>query len=143
MKTLSRARFPVAGLLFALAGLAGSLTLAGCYETSGSGRVSVGATGVIGEDDYVYYPGSEVYYSPTHRYYYYRDGNAWVHRPQPPKVWAHNAPSVNVHFKDNPERHHSDTVRQYPHNWHPPAKPSNDHHDRDDHGGSDRNEHKP
>jgi len=134
MKTLFRMRVPIAGLLLALAGAALGLTLAGCYASSGSGHVSVAASGVIGEDDYVYYPGSEVYYSPSHRYYYYHDGSSWVHRSEPPKVWVHDAPSVNIHLKDSPERHHSETVKKYPRNWHP----KDENHDHDD-----RNEHRP
>ncbi len=138
MKTSSHPRFPVAGLLLALAGSALGLALAGCYEPTG--RVHASSTVVIGEDDYVYYPGSEVYYSPRHQYYYYRDGSAWVHRPQPPKVWVHDAPSVTVHLKDRPEQHHPDIVKQYPHNWHPAAKPANEHKDHDD---RDDRDHKP
>jgi hypothetical protein len=144
MKTSSLARFPAAGLLLILAGSALSLTLAGCYEPAG--RVNVSAAAVIGEDDYVYYPGSEVYYSPRLHYYYYREGGAWVHRPQPPKVWVHDAPSVNIHLKERPEQHHPDIVKQYPHNWHPPVKPSDEHHDHDDkndHDDHDHNEHRP
>lgn len=145
MKTSSPARVSATGLLFAVAGSALGLALAGCYEPGQSGHVSVSATAVIGEDDYVYYPGSEVYYSPRQQYYYYRDGGAWVHRPQPPKVWVHDAPSVKVHLKDKPEQHHPDIVKQYPHNWHPPApaKPSNkDHDDHNDRDDRDRNDHK-
>jgi hypothetical protein len=139
MKTPFEIRFPAPGLLLALAGSAlGLLTLAGCYEPSRPAHGSVAASAVIGADDYVYYPGSEVYYSPAHRYYYYRDGSAWVHRPEPPRVWVHDAPSVNLHFQDSPERYHRETVKKYPHTWHPSPKDHHDHDDRDD-----RNEHRP
>ncbi len=132
--------------LLALAAAAASFWLSGCYQPT-SGHVSVAATEVIGADDYVYYPGSEVYYSPAHRYYMYYDRGAWVHRPEPPQVWAREAPSVTIHLKDSPEHHHPEVVRQYPRNWRPPAKspPGKDHHDdkndhddRDDHESRDR-----
>jgi hypothetical protein len=120
--------------LFALAATV-SFWLGGCYEQT-SGHVSVVATGVIGADDYVYYPGSEVYYSPAHRYYMYYDRGAWVHRPEPPHVWVREAPSVTIHLQDSPERHHPEVIRQYPHNWRPPAKTppgkEKEHHDHDD-----------
>src|SRR5678815_48512 len=35
------------------------------------------------QDDYVYYPGYEVYYSSNRRQYTYRDGGSWVSRPTP------------------------------------------------------------
>ena len=41
--------------------------------------------GVV-QDDYVYYPQYEVYYSSSRHQYGYRDGNAWVWRPEPPHV---------------------------------------------------------
>ena len=43
-------------------------------------------TSVLLEDDYVYYPEYEVYYSNQRRQYIYRDGRAWVTRPAPPRV---------------------------------------------------------
>ena len=38
---------------------------------------------VVVEDDYVYYPSYEVYYSSRRHQYAYRDGGAWVSRPAP------------------------------------------------------------
>ena len=143
MKTSSRLSFGVAGLLVGLSGGCLGLLLAGCQEPA-SGHVHVAATAVIMSDDYIYYPGSEVYYSPTHLYYYYRDGGVWVQRPQPPKVWVHDAPSVTIHLQDKPERHHPETVKQYPRDWHPAAKPSKDkeHHDNRDHDDREQHEQK-
>ncbi len=104
--------------------------LLGACVASGPGY-SGSATAVIGEDDYDYYPGSEVYYSPAHRYYYYRDGSAWVHRTDPPRAWARGNPSVRIHLHDAPERHHTDIVKQYPHTWRPGPDVHHDDHDRD------------
>ncbi len=124
-----------------LATAASALILGGCVSSGPGPSYSGQATAVIGEDDYMYYPGSEVYYSPAHRYYYYRDGGAWVHRPEPPRAWVRDSVSVNVHLHDAPERNHPAIVKQYPHNWHAPDKDHDGHdarHDRDDH---DRDRH--
>ena len=75
---------------------------------------------VIVEDDYVYYPGYEVYYSSNRHQYVYRDGRNWVTRPAPPRVQLDvflASPSVRVDFRDAPERHHAEMVRRYPRNW--------------------------
>src|SRR4051812_25838177 len=71
MKTFFHVRFSASSLVLVLGLAAVTSGLTGCYGPS-SGHVSVATSGVIGEDDYVYYPNSEVYYSPSHRYYYYR-----------------------------------------------------------------------
>ena len=79
---------------------------------------------VVYVNDYVYYPGYEVYYSSSRRQYTYRDGRSWVSRPAPPRVSAEilfAAPSVRLDFHDSPSRHHSTVVRQYPKHWAPPA----------------------
>jgi hypothetical protein len=76
------------------------------------------------QDDYVYYPGYQVYYSNSRRQYRYQEGHSWVWRPSPPRVSAEvlfAAPSVRVDFHDAPERHHATVVRQYPKNWAPPG----------------------
>jgi len=80
------------------------------------------------QDDYVYYPGYEVYYSSSRRQYTYRDGRSWVSRPKPPRVSVDvlvASPSVRVHFHDSPSRHHDRVVRQYPRHWAPPGSNSN------------------
>ena len=102
--------------------------LFGCVSGPGRSSVRVHAssgythTGVIMEDDYVYYPGYEVYYSSNRRSYVYRDGRNWVTRPAPPRVAIEvllASPSLRVDFRDSPERHHADMVKRYPRNWRP------------------------
>ena len=44
------------------------------------------------QDDYVYYPGYQVYYSGRTHQYIYQDGRSWVTRNGPPRV------SVDVLF---------------------------------------------
>lgn len=123
-KTL-RAIGPIAIILGA-----GALTLfPSCAGTSGGVYASSGPAPVW-DEDYVYYPGYETYYSRNHNFYYYRDHDRWVRNANPPRQWANNAPSVHVDFRDAPDRHHADVVKHYPRNWHPQATPP-DH--RDDH----------
>ena len=79
-------------------------------------------TGMAVQDDYVYYPGYEVYYSSNRRQYTYRDGGSWVSRPTPPRVSVDvlfASPSVRLDFHDSPARHHARVVRQYPRHWVP------------------------
>ena len=128
---------------FILLGAAvGALLLAGCATSSPPPRpVARTSAVIIGEDDYDYYPGYEVYYSRTHNYYYYRDGSSWVRRNDPPRNWVRGSSSVHVHFNDEPDRHHAEIVRQYPRNWRAPDRDHDGHdarHDRDDH---DRDKH--
>jgi hypothetical protein len=91
------------------------------------------------QNDYVYYPGYEVYYSNSRRQYTYRDGRSWVSRPAPPRVSVDvlvASPSVRLDFHDAPSRHHSKIVRQYPKHWTPPgAGPSRGPGNRDDQDG--------
>jgi hypothetical protein len=73
-------------------------------------------------DDYVYYPGYQVYYSSNRRQYVYQDGNSWVTRPTPPRVSVDvlfASPSVKLDFHDAPAIHHERVVRQYPQHWAP------------------------
>jgi len=75
-------------------------------------------------DDYVYYPGYQVYYSSNRRQYIYRDGRSWVSRPAPPRVSVEvlfASPSVRLDFHDSPSLHHATVVRQYPKHWAPPG----------------------
>jgi hypothetical protein len=99
------------------------------------------------QDDYVYYPNYEVYYSSNHHQYRYRDGNAWVTRSAPPHVAVNvlfASPSVRMDFHDTPDRHHDTVVRSYPKNWSPPGKGregNDDHNDdkkADDKKGDDK-----
>jgi hypothetical protein len=119
-------------------------TLTGCV-----GYVEGPRTGVYAEpqvfvmqDDYVYYPQYECYYSVSRHQYAYRDGNAWVARPAPRGVSVNvlqSSPAVKMDFHDSPAQHHAIVVKQYPKNWKPSVsnqgqkeQPKNDQHD--DHG---------
>ncbi len=79
---------------------------------------------VVVEDNYVYYPGYEVYYNSYRHQYYYRDGRAWVTRSAPPHISAEvlfASPSVRLDFHDSPANHHAVIVKQYPKRWAPPG----------------------
>src|SRR5512140_2198848 len=81
-------------------------------------------TRVMVQDNYVYYPSYQVYYSGNTRQYVYQDGRSWVSRPAPPRVSANvlfASPSVRLDFHDFPASHHATVVRQYPKNWAPPG----------------------
>jgi hypothetical protein len=83
---------------------------------------------VVVEDDYVYYPGYQVYYSRNRRQYVYLEGRSWVARPAPPRVSVEvlvASPSVRLDFHDAPSTHHSKVVQQYPKHWAPPGKSPN------------------
>jgi hypothetical protein len=83
------------------------------------------SVGVVVQDDYVYYPGYQVYYSSSRRQYTYREGRSWVSRPAPPRVSAEvllAAPSVRLDFHDSPSIHHASVVKQYPKKWKPPGQ---------------------
>jgi hypothetical protein len=74
-------------------------------------------SGVVAQDNYVYYPDYQVYYSGYTRQYVYLDGGAWVTRPSPPRVSAgvlFASPSVRLEFHDSPANHHAAVLRQYP-----------------------------
>ncbi len=97
---------------------------------------------VVVQDDYVYYPGYQVYYSSNRRQYIYQDGRSWVTRPAPPRVSVDvlfASPSVRLDFHDSPSVHHATVVRQYPKNWAPPgSSPSRGEGNRDNGKGNDR-----
>ena len=105
-------------------GAAFLLTLTGCVgyvdrPAQGSVYVEPYATFAV-EDDYVYYPQYESYYSASRHQYAYREGNSWVARPAPrgSSVEALRAsPSVKMDFHDSPANHHAAVVQQYPKNW--------------------------
>jgi len=81
-------------------------------------------SGVVVQDDYVYYPGYQVYYSGNTRQYGYLEGRSWVTRPAPPQVAVDvllASPSVRLSFQDHPSNHHATVARQYPKNWAPPG----------------------
>lgn len=118
---LTTAKISLVTLTVAMAALTGCVG-GGSYET---GAVySSGPGPVVVVDDYDYYPGYEFYYSRTHHDYYYRDGNRWVRRPQPPGIrpeQLRTAPSVHMDFHDTPDRHHNTVIKNYPRTWRPTA----------------------
>ena len=125
-----------------LAVLTGCLTDRSYPRSGYRSGPSVQVTASIG-DDYDYYPGYEVYYNRTRREYVYRDGNAWVRRPQPRGVTTNvlfASPSVRLDFHDSPELHHSTVVKSYPRNWAPPGK---GHDDKGDRKNDNKNDRKP
>ena len=79
-------------------------------------------SGVVVQDNYVYYPSYQVYYSGYSHQYVYQDGRHWVSRSTPPHVSANvllASPSVRLDFHDSPSAHHATVVRQYPKHWKP------------------------
>jgi hypothetical protein len=81
-------------------------------------------SGTVAQDDYVYYPGYQVYYSGHTRQYVYLEGSAWVTRPAPPRVSVDvlfASPSVRLDFHDAPAVHHETVVQTYPKTWTPPG----------------------
>jgi hypothetical protein len=101
-------------------------TLTGCVGYGEGPRAGTETTFVV-QDDYVYYPSYECYYSVSRHLYAYREGNAWVARPVPrgiPLNVLRASPSVRMDFHDSPAHHHATVVKQYPKNWSPSgAKP--------------------
>jgi len=138
--SMKRTKHSKIGLVFGAA-LLGAVT--GCVgyvdgPSAGGVYVQPSATVVV-QDDYVYYPGYQVYYSSSRRQYIYRDGRSWVSRPAPPRVSADvliASPSVRLDFHDSPSIHHSSVVKTYPKNWSPPGSGPN--HGKDKGRGNDR-----
>ena len=97
-------------------------TLTGCVayvDRPPQGSVYVAPPVVVVEDDYIYYPDYEVYYSSSRHQYAYREGSAWVSRPAPRGVSVNvllRSPSVKMDFHDSPANHHAEVVKQYPRN---------------------------
>ena len=104
--------------------LLGSLTgCVGYVDRPQQGSVYVEPAFAV-QDDYVYYPNYEVYYSSSRHQYAYREGNIWVSRPAPRGVSVNvliASPSVRMNFHDSPANHHAEIVRQYSKNWKPPG----------------------
>ena len=137
------AEYSKIGFLFSVALLS---ALTGCvgYVDGPRGEVSAPApsvyveTGVAVQDDYVYYPAYQVYYSSYRHQYVYQDGRSWVSRSAPPRVAVNvlvASPSVNVGFHDSPANHHTEIARQYPKHWVAPAANRDNH---DDHRSNDQ-----
>jgi hypothetical protein len=100
-------------------------TLTGCVGYVDGPRAGVYvAPPVVVQDDYVYYPAYQVYYSSSRHQYAYREGRTWVSRPAPRGVSVDVlmvSPSVRMDFHDSPANHHAAVVKQYPKNWAPPG----------------------
>jgi hypothetical protein len=103
-------------------------TLTGCVGYVDGPRAGVYVAppvvdaGFAAQDDYVYYPDYECYYSVSLHQYAYRDGNNWVSRPAPRGVSVDvlmRSPSVKMNFHDSPANHHAEVVKQYPKNLKP------------------------
>ncbi len=118
-------------------------TLAGCVGYVQGPRAAIYAepNAFVAEDDYVYYPNYECYYSVSRHQYAYREGNAWVSRPAPRGVSVNvvmASPSVKMNFHDSPAQHHAAVAKQYPKNWKPaganPGQNRKDDQHADDHG---------
>jgi hypothetical protein len=78
---------------------------------------------IVSDDDYVYYPGYQVYYSRSRRHSVYLEGRSWVTRSAPPRVSVDvlvASPSVRLGFRDAPASHHATVIKQYPKHWAPP-----------------------
>ncbi len=83
------------------------------------------AANIVVQDNYVYYPGYQIYFSSSRNRYIYMEGRSWVSRPAPPRVPVgvlFASPSVRLDFHDAPEIHHSRVIRQYPKHWRPPGE---------------------
>ena len=101
-------------------------TLTGCVGYYDGPRAAVYAEPpvFVVQDDYVYYPDYQVYYSVSRHQYAYRDGRNWVSRPAPRGVSVNvlqASPSVRMDFHDSPAQHHATVAKQYPKNWKPAA----------------------
>jgi len=98
------------------------LTLTGCVgyvDRPPQGSVYMAPPVVVVQDDYVYYPDYEIYYSSSRHQYAYLEGGAWVSRPAPRGVSVDvllRSPSVKMDFHDSPANHHAEVVKQYPGN---------------------------
>jgi hypothetical protein len=117
------------------------VTLTGCVGYVDGPRAGIGveAPVFVAQDDYVYYPNYECYYSVSRHQYAYREGNAWVARPAPRGVSVDvlmRSPSVKMDFHDSPANHHAAVVKQYPKNWKPSGSNQgrNDNQNGDQHG---------
>ena len=105
------------------------LTLTGCVGYVEGPRAGVYVepavqvdAGFVEQDDYVYYPGYQMYYGSRSHRWYDREGSSWVAHPAPRGVSVdvlHSAPSVKMDFHDSPAKHHSEVVQKYPKNWAP------------------------
>lgn len=94
------------------------------------------------EDDYVYYPNYQCYYSVSRHQYAYREGRYWVSRAAPRGVTVNvlmASPSVRMEFHDSPAQHHATVVKQYPKNWKPSGANQNQKERRKEDRGGNKN----
>jgi hypothetical protein len=107
-----------AGLLVSLNGCIGYVD----RPPQGSVYVEPNAIFAV-QDDYIYYPNYQVYYSNSRHQYAYPEGGRWVSQPAPRGVSVNMlqaSPAVKMNFHDSPANHHAAMVQQYPKNWPPP-----------------------
>jgi hypothetical protein len=138
-------------LFFKVGFLSGAMllvTLTGCvgYVDGPSAGVYAAPpaveTSVVVQDDYVYYPDYQIYYSSSRHQYAYLDGGAWVSRPAPRGVSVDvllASPSVKMNFHDSPANHHAEIIRQYPKNWKPSGPNQGQKENRKDDNHGDNN----
>jgi hypothetical protein len=109
------------------------LTSTGCVGYVDGPRAGVYAAPPVVEaggefsDDYVYYPGYEVYYNSRRHQYASLDHGNWVAQSAPRGVSVNvllASPSVRMNFHDSPALHHAAMVQQYPKNWKSPGTPA-------------------
>jgi hypothetical protein len=75
---------------------------------------------VVVQDDFVYYPDYEAYYSTNRHVFVYQEGGVWVTRPTFPRASVDivlGSPSVHMDFHDSPANHHGEIVQRYPRGW--------------------------
>src|SRR4030095_16535253 len=142
--SMNKTKLVISGIGFVL-GIAFVGALTGCVSYVEEPRharayappppVYVESAPVVLQDDYVYYPGYQVYYSGHTRQYVYLDGRSWVSRRAPPRVSVHvlfALPLLMLVFRDSPSIHHAPVVREYQKHWAPPGANSQ-------HGKEDKN----
>jgi hypothetical protein len=129
-----------AGLALAAALL---VMLTGCvgYVDGPRAGVQVEPYAFAAQDDYIYYPNYECYYSVSRHQYAYREGNAWVARSAPRGVSVDvlmASPSVKMDFHDSPANHHAAVVQKYPKSWKPSGSNQGQKENQNDvqHGGN-------
>jgi hypothetical protein len=115
------------------------LMLTGCGNNVNvpDAGVTVASPAVVVQEDYVYYPSYEIYYSSSRHQYAYLEGGAWVSQPAPRGVSVDvllASPSVRMDFHDSPAQHHAAVVQKYPKNW-KPSGPSQKSSPRDERAG--------
>ena len=90
---------------------------------------------VMVQEEYVYYPSHQVYYSSRSRQYSYQDGRSWVSRSAPAHVSVEmlfRSPSVRVPLQGQPSHHHATVVQKYPKHWTPSGGHGGPHDRRDE-----------